>query len=62
MIPDQVYLWGWPQWVAIVALGVESAVRVHDRIDPFGEADAATVALLRNLLWAILLGAGGFWS
>lgn len=62
MIPDQVYLWGWPQWAAIALLGGGAVMMLRDRLDHFGDPDRAMLKLVLLVLWTILLGAGGFWS
>ena len=62
MIPDQVYLWGWPQWVMLGWIGGNAAVHMRERLDHFGDPDRATLKLLLNIALAIVLGAGGFWS
>lgn len=50
---DQLYTWGWPQWVAIATLAVGTFVTVREAVAP---------GLVIILLWTVILAAGGFWS
>lgn len=56
-MPDQIYLWGWPQWVALLIVPtwvIVEFIRWHR-----GHRDGL---LAFAILLLIVIAAGGFWS
>lgn len=64
VIPDQIYLWGWPQWIAGIVLVCRAALLMADNatFQPPHEAARTALGLFWVCAWTILLAAGGFWS
>lgn len=63
-MPDQIYLWGWPQWVMLAILAMRFIVLLAAVLADVGTAGIAkTNADFAWLFLAIvILAAGGFWS
>lgn len=60
---DQLYTWGWPQWVALIAIAGKVLMAIGEVFASVDEAhDRPAASFSVALLWTVILASGGFWS